>query len=101
MSDMTAESTQMQITISRSLKARLEAEAARLALSLDDFIGEALENYLDETGDDADDDYETPDEEILADFREAWHAAMTGQTMPARQALAELRQELGLHDDQG
>jgi hypothetical protein len=91
MSDMTAESTQMQITISRSLKARLEAEAARLALSLDDFIGEALEDYLDDADDDEDD--ETPDEEILADFREAWHAAMTGNVRPVEEFLDELRRE--------
>jgi hypothetical protein len=31
------------------------------------------------------DDNETPKEEILEDFRQAWHEAMTGKTIPISQ----------------
>lgn len=31
------------------------------------------------------DEDDTPDSEILADFRQAWHEAMTGQTIPVSQ----------------
>ncbi|GET43982.1 type II toxin-antitoxin system RelN family antitoxin [Microseira wollei] len=31
------------------------------------------------------DEDDTPDAEILADFRPAWHEAMTGQTIPVSQ----------------
>lgn len=31
------------------------------------------------------DEDDTPDAEILADFRQAWHEAMTGQTIPVSQ----------------
>lgn len=31
---------------------------------------------------------------IIADFKQAWHEAMTGQTRPARAAFEEIRREL-------
>lgn len=34
----------------------------------------------------------TPKAEVLADFRQAWHEAMTGQGIPVRQLWAELGQ---------
>lgn len=94
----TTTSVEFVTTLPKTLIQRLEAEAKRQALSVDALINEAIEIYLDELEDD--EEYEdTPDEEILADFRQAWHDAMTGNVVPAREALAEIRKELGLNTD--
>lgn len=70
---------------------RLQAEATRLQASLSEVMREAIEEYLDMP----DDDYEdTPDEKILADFRQGWHEAMTGQTIPADEAMAQIRKQI-------
>ena len=36
---------------------------------------------------------DTPKAEVLADFRQAWHEAMTGQGIPVRQLWEELEQD--------
>ncbi|MEM9003377.1 MAG: hypothetical protein AAGE59_07615 [Cyanobacteria bacterium P01_F01_bin.86] len=36
---------------------------------------------------------DTPNEEILTDLRQAWHEAMTGQTIPIAQLWNELENE--------
>lgn len=36
---------------------------------------------------------DTPKEQVLADFRQAWHEAMTGQGMPVAQLWEELKNE--------
>jgi hypothetical protein len=36
---------------------------------------------------------DTPKAEVLANFRQAWHEAMTGQGMPVAQLWAELKNE--------
>lgn len=36
-------------------------------------------------------DDELTKEELLENFRQGWHEAMTGQTIPAREALAAIR----------
>jgi hypothetical protein len=47
---------------------------------------------------DADDDFiDDPEEDAVdlkAEFRQAWRDAMTGNTRPAREALAEIRRKL-------
>lgn len=92
-------SAELVTTLPKTLIRRLEAEAKRQALSVDALINEAIEIYLDELEDDDDEEYEdTPDEEILADFRQAWHEAMTGDVIPADEALAELRKKLANAD---
>lgn len=39
------------------------------------------------------DSNDTPKVEVLADFRQAWHEAMTGQGIPVRQLWEELEQD--------
>ncbi len=41
---------------------------------------------------------DTPKSEVLTDFRQAWHEAMTGQGIPARQLWAELEAQDSLDD---
>jgi hypothetical protein len=75
---------------------RLQAESARLQIPLNELVQEAVEEYLElleETPED------TPDEKIIADFKQAWHEAMTGQTVPAREALAAIRKANREHGD--
>lgn len=67
---------------------QLRAEAERQHLPLTDLVREAIEEYL------ADDVEDTPDDKIEADFRAGWHEAMTGQTIPADEALAAIRKEM-------
>ena len=39
------------------------------------------------------DSNDTSKAEVLADFRQAWHEAMTGQGIPVRQLWEELEQD--------
>lgn len=41
---------------------------------------------------------DTPKSEVLNDFRQAWHEAMTGQGIPVRQLWAELEAQDSLDD---
>jgi hypothetical protein len=41
---------------------------------------------------------DTPKSEVLTDFRQAWHEAMTGQGIPVRQLWAELEAQDSLDD---
>jgi hypothetical protein len=41
---------------------------------------------------------DTPKSEMLSDFRQAWHEAMTGQGIPVRQLWAELEAQDSLDD---
>lgn len=53
---------------------------------------------------DEDDFIDDPEEaaiDLVAQFREAWHDAMTGNTRPAREVLAEIRRKLDQDDNQG
>lgn len=73
--------------------ARLTAAAEHEGLALGDLVRAALVDYVSAFDDDHEDIADTPDEEILADFREAWHDAMTGNTVPAEEALVMLRKK--------
>ena len=76
---------------------RLQAEATRLHASLGEVVREAIEEYLD-SPDEA--EYEdTPDEKIIADFRQGWHEAMTGQTIPADEAMELIRKQIADDED--
>lgn len=67
---------------------RLREESAHLQRPLTELVRDALEEYVENLDEPLED---TPDEKIIADFKEAWHQAMTGQVIPAREALAALR----------
>jgi predicted DNA-binding protein len=83
---MTDLTTTLEISLSADNAERLRLKAERLQVDVSDLAREVLEEYLDDL--DEDDDFEdTPDEKILEDFRQAWHEAMTGQTIPAREAM--------------
>lgn len=70
---------------------RLQAEAQRQQVSLNEVVRDAIEEYL--TVDD--EEYEdTPDEKIIADIRQGLHEAMTGQVIPADEAMALLRKQI-------
>ena len=71
---------------------RLQSEAERQQIPVDDVVQAAIESYLDND--------EPTNEEILEDLRQAFLDVRAGRTRPAREALAELRQELGLDANQ-
>lgn len=86
MSDQTT--IELEALLTSATLERLQAEAERQHAALSDLVREAIEDYLDSLDEALKD---TPDEKILTDLREAWHEAMTGQTIPANEALSELR----------
>jgi hypothetical protein len=93
---MTDALTALQQLLTNDMVERLQAESARLQIPLNMLVQEAVEEYLElleETPED------TPDEKIIADFKQAWHEAMTGQTVPAREALAAIRKANREHAD--
>lgn len=63
---------------------RLRAESSEQHVPLGQLVRDAIEDYLME---------DTPDEKIIADFKEAWHEAMTGQVYPIEDLLSRLREE--------
>ncbi|MBZ0321368.1 MAG: hypothetical protein K8L91_33460 [Anaerolineae bacterium] len=69
---------------------RLREESAHLQRPLTDLVRDALEGYVEHLEEPLED---TPDEKIIADFKEAWHQAMTKQVIPAREALAAIRND--------
>ncbi len=76
---------------------RLQAEATRLQASLSEVVREAIEEYLDIADEN---DYEdTPDEKIIADIRQGLHEALTGQTIPADEAMALIRKQIADEQD--
>lgn len=100
---MTSTSTTIELgqLLSPQLLARLREEAEYQQSALGDLVRKAIEDYIAALDDDAEIE-DTPDEEILASFKQAWHEAMTGQTRPVREMLEEIRRELGEepHDDE-
>lgn len=83
--------TTIELKLSTDTIQRLHTEAARLQIPLNDLVREAIEDYLEVLEDTPED---TPDEKIIADFKEAWHQAMTGQIFPIEQLFAELADEM-------
>lgn len=76
--------------LSANTMQRLQEEATRTKVDVAEIVRDALETYLD----DEEELEDTPDEKILADFRQGWHEAMTGKTVPADVALKRLREKL-------
>ncbi len=79
---------EITIHLPEALLEQMSVAANGDQVSLDNLVQSALEQYLEE------DLEETPDEKILADFREAWREVMRGEEgIPAREALADIRRE--------
>lgn len=71
---------------------KLNAEAARQNTPVTELLRDALAAYLEEDADEPEDSFEdTPDELILANFRQAWREAMNGEAIPADEAMERLR----------
>ncbi|MBC7812434.1 MAG: hypothetical protein H7175_14855 [Burkholderiales bacterium] len=89
MTDQTIELT-VTVKLTSTTVERLRAEAERQQTPFEEVLEAAIETYLQD-----DEEYEdTPDEEILENFRAAWHDAMIGNVRPAREALEEMRRDL-------
>lgn len=76
----------VKLRLSDHLLERLEEEAHDLNLPLDQVVMLAVEDFLEDES----------DEDILAGIRQGMLEALAGNTMPAKQAIAEIRRELGL-----
>ncbi len=85
--------TELTLHLSDEMLERLRGEAERLNLPLDAVINTAIEVYLD--------DDEPTKEEILNSLRESMRDALAGRVRPAREVLAELRQEIAADGDEG
>jgi hypothetical protein len=70
---------------------RLQSEAARQQIPVGDLARAVIEQYLDED--------EPTKEELLEGLRQALRDVRDGRVRPAREFLAELRQELGDDDN--
>ena len=70
---------------------RLQSEAERLQVPLDDLVRAAIDRYLN--------DDEPTKEAILENLRQSMRDALAGRVRPARAVLAELRREIGTDAD--
>jgi predicted transcriptional regulator len=70
---------------------RLQTEAQRRQVPLEDVVRAALENYFDQD--------EPTRETIVENLREAMRDMLSGRIRPARSTLAELRREIENDDD--
>jgi len=87
---------ELQAILPPEVYERLQTEVVRQQSALSDVVRQAIETYL------MDEDFEdTPDEKIENDLSQAWHEAMTGQTIPAREALAAIRKSVQQNDYKG
>lgn len=89
---------ELSTLLSEKTLERLQAKAQRQQTAITALVREAIEEYLEDVEEELED---TPDEKILADLKEAWHEAMTGQTIPAEEALKALRERLAREQRQG
>jgi len=70
---------------------RLESEAKRQQIPVNDLVREVIETYLDED--------EPTKEELLADLRQSMIDAIAGRTRPADEVIEELRQKYPTNAD--
>ena len=70
---------------------RLESEAKRQQIPLNDLVREVIESYLDED--------EPTKEELLADLRQSMIDALAGRTRPADEVIEELRRKYPTNAD--
>jgi predicted transcriptional regulator len=66
---------------------RLQSEAERQQIPLDDLVREVIENYL------SGEDDEPTKEELLDDLRQSMLDALAGRTRPADEVIEELRRK--------
>lgn len=81
---------QLTIELPVEILQRLTEQAERQHLPLNEMAREAIAGYF-EFLDDEDEIEDTPLEKIEADFRQAWHEAMTGQYRPLDDVLNDIR----------
>ena len=77
---------------------RLNSEAERQQIPLNELVIEALEFYLEDEGDLTDDDEPTK-AELLEDLRQSFLDAFAGRTYPADELIEELRRKYGTDAD--
>ena len=77
----------VQLTLSKKLARIITQEAQDRNVSVDDLISQYLEAYYEPEYED------TPDEQILADLRQGFRDIKKGNYRPAREFLAELKNE--------
>jgi hypothetical protein len=81
----------IKLNLSDEVLEYLQRESEKRKVSLDDVVSEVLSDYFDEPTDD----------EILENMREALRDGLAGKVRPVDDVLAELKQELGFHADEG
>ncbi|MHB8626117.1 MAG: hypothetical protein ACYDEO_07930 [Aggregatilineales bacterium] len=81
--------SELALQVPDSLLARLQNEAKRQHVSLDDLMLEVIDDYLADSQDD-----EPTKAEILEGLREGMRDALAGRTHSAREILDEVRREL-------
>jgi predicted transcriptional regulator len=74
--------------LSAEVYAKLLSAAAQQGRPLDEVVRTAIEDYLDAADEPEYED--TPDEQILADLREAFTAALRGEFSPIEELWAEI-----------
>jgi hypothetical protein len=82
---ITTKTLAVQITLSKKLARIITQEAKDKNVSVDNLISQYLEAYYEPEYED------TPDEQILADLREALLDLKAGRVYPAREFLEELK----------
>lgn len=73
----------LKVQVSDEVLGQLRVTADERELSINDIVSEMLEGYYDDP----------THEEILKGIREGMRDALAGRTRPAREVLAELKQE--------
>lgn len=81
----------VKLTLSDEIMEYLLREAENRKVSLDKVVSEVVEAYFDDP----------TREELLAGLRTALLDVVAGNTHPARELLAELKEEFGDDDDEG
>lgn len=81
----------VKLTLSDEIMEYLLREAENRKVSLDKVVSEVVEGYFDDP----------TREELLAGLRTALLDVVAGNTHPARELLAELKEEFGDDDDEG
>ncbi|MDZ4671620.1 MAG: hypothetical protein SH821_12190 [Phototrophicales bacterium] len=82
---ITTKTLTVQITLSKKLARIITQEAPDKNMSVDTLISDYLEAYYEPEYED------TPDEQILADLREAFQDLKAGRVSSAREFLEELK----------
>lgn len=79
---------QITITLSDTVMTKVQQEAQQQGISSEEWMQTAIIDSLDD---------DTPEEEILANFKIGMKEALSGQTMDWDETMALLRQEFAVH----